>query len=486
MKLSLWILKDWLEEFSPVIQCKNNRIEVAGIRLYQPGMAMDDPALLYLGPSNLFYQDGGTHIVCQNQEDSLSLQTDDLFAAANRILDAFSFYGKWYHQCTHGISKGCSLSEMLDYAAEVFSAPIIIVNAAQILVAQTSDLTSVVAPEDWNDVMEYRSIPVEKLKQFNQRYKDSFYNTGIIVIPAGFFPTKSYCKQIFVNEERLATLIVKAPEKDFTTGALQLLELFAPLVREWIQSNQKNAHAFRLTSNFTHTLDGSPGSLSALLRQLSLFGWKDDCRKQVFVICSPSGQICFDVRLIQRLANESLGIYAVIYQGNLVILCNLDIMEHTNFIQSLCRLMAENSYSGAISFCFTGLEQLAKSYRQTLTALEHSPQAAGKIYRCQDVAMRMVGKIVDEYTTASLLHPALSAIRAHDQKFKTNYYDTLFSFLRNERRHQQTAEELFIHRNTLFLRLEKIQELWPLNLNDTEERFYLLFSFYQDQYAMES
>ena len=97
--------------------------------------------------------------------------------------------------------------------------------------------------------------------------------------------------------------------------------------------------------------------------------------------------------------------------------------------------------------------------------------------------MRMVSKIVDEYTSAALLHPALAAIKEHDRQYKTEYYRTLFCFLRNERRHRPAAEELFIHRNTLFQRLERIQALWPLDLDDTEERFDLRLSFYQDQYA---
>lgn len=139
-------------------------------------------------------------------------------------------------------------------------------------------------------------------------YKDSFYTDGIITIPAGFFPTRSCCKHVLVNDERLATVILKAPaaEYTFTTG----------------------------------TLDGSPSAL-----------------------------------------------------------------------------------------------------------------------------------------------PALTAIKEHDRQYKTEYYRTLFCFLRNERRHRPTAEELFIHRNTLFQRLERLQALWPLDLDDNEERFYLLFSFYQDQYA---
>ena len=480
--LSLWILKDWMKEYSPLIQCKNERAEIAGTRLYQPETTLKDD-ILYLAPSDTFFGDGDSRIVCRHRSDFLRLDTRDLLAVSNRIQDAFAFYGQWHDRCIQAISAGYSLPVLLKLAAEVFPAPIMIVNAAQILVAQSTDLSEVIAPEDWSSVVENYSLPEEKLKQFNQVYKDTFYTKGIMTIPAGFFPTKSYCIHILVNEERLGTVILKAPHGDHTKGTLHLLELFTSLVQTWIQSDEENALDFRLTSNFAYALEEKAGALSALRRQLSLFEWATDSKKQLFVVTTPKGRVPFDIRVSRKLARENLGIFALIYQGKLVFLCNLDMLNYEELIQNLCTIMKENNCFGAASIPFTQLDQLVTSYHQVLTTVEHSPQAPGSLYRCQDAAMRMIANIVDKSISTALIHPALTAIRAHDLAHHTDYCRTLHCFLKNERRHQQTADELFIHRNTLFLRLEKIQELWPIDLNDPEERFYLLFSFYQTQYS---
>lgn len=480
--LSLWILKDWLDEFSPMIQCKNERTEIAGTRLYKPDMQIKDD-ILYLGSSDDFFHDGDRRIVCRHRSDFLRLETCDLWMVSNCIQDAFAFYAHWYESCMHAISAGYSLPVLLKRAAEVFPAPIMIVNAAQILVAQSADLSEVIAPEDWNNVVENYSLPEEKLKQFNQVYKDTFYTKGLMTIPPGFFPTKSYCIHILVNEERLGTVILKAPHGDHTKGTLHLLEMFASLVQTWIQSDEGNALDFRLTSNFAYALEGKPGALSALRRQLSLFEWDTDCKKQLFVVTASKGRVPFDIRVSWKLAKENLGIFALLYQGKLVFLCNLDMLSYEDLAQSLCSILKENNCYGASSIPFTQLDQLFTAYQQVLTAAEHSPQQPGMLYRCQDAAMRMITNIVDKAISTALIHPALAALKAHDLAHKTDYCQTLFCFLKNERRHQQTAEELFIHRNTLFLRLEKIQELWPLDLSDAEERFYLLFSFYQDRYS---
>ncbi len=482
MTLNLWILNDWLEEYSPVPGGKQARQSFTGTRLYRPGMDLAEE-ILYIAPSHAFFGDGDSRIVCKTTEDHLTLDTDDLLAVFNRVQDAFSFYARWYNRCVDSITAGCTLPDLIDHAEKVFSTPIMIVNAAQIVVAHSRDLTGVIAPEDMASVTEHQSLPAEKLKRFNQLYNDSFYSAEIYVVPAGFFPTKSYCKHVFLHKDRLGTVILKAPHGDLSPGTQSLLALFTTLVEEWIRTNEENAFAFRLTSFFVRTLDGHPGTLPVLLRQLSLFGWEVDCRKQVYVLSAPSGPLYFDMRLTRTLSEDSLGVYMIPYHDRMVLLCDLDILEQTDFMDRLQELMTANHYCGASSFSFTDLEQLLNAYHQAETALDYSPRAKGKLYRCQDVSMRIVAKVVAEYTSSALLHPAVAAIKAYDRQHHTDYHQTLFCFLQNERRHSQTAQALFIHRNTLFLRLEKIQELWPLNWEDNEERFYLLFSFYQDRYA---
>ena len=107
---------------------------------------------------------------------------------------------------------------------------------------------------------------------------------------------------------------------------------------------------------------------------------------------------------------------------------------------------------------------------------------AGQIYECKNIAMQYITAIVRSHSDTNLLHPLLDQLSAYDTAHRTSFYETLFCYLRNERNHQKTSEELFIHRNTLFLRLNKITSLWDLSLDDAEERFYLLYSFYQREY----
>ena len=57
------------------------------------------------------------------------------------------------------------------------------------------------------------------------------------------------------------------------------------------------------------------------------------------------------------------------------------------------------------------------------------------------------------------------------------FYDTLKTYLEQDRSAVHTAQALFIHKNTFFYRLRKLQEGLTADLADPSARLYLLLSF---------
>ena len=76
----------------------------------------------------------------------------------------------------------------------------------------------------------------------------------------------------------------------------------------------------------------------------------------------------------------------------------------------------------------------------TVSVLTRSHREATEIVR------GVLGPLADESTRSIMLR------------------DTLFAFLRNDRKWKETAEELFIHKQTLSYRLGKIEELTGLKI----------------------
>ena len=75
-----------------------------------------------------------------------------------------------------------------------------------------------------------------------------------------------------------------------------------------------------------------------------------------------------------------------------------------------------------------------------------------------------------------MIHPAIIHITRYDKQHNTNLRDTLFSYLLNDRNLVKTAAETFAHRNTVLNKVNKINKLICLDLEDGNLRQRLIFS----------
>lgn len=73
---------------------------------------------------------------------------------------------------------------------------------------------------------------------------------------------------------------------------------------------------------------------------------------------------------------------------------------------------------------------------------------------------------------------SLLTILRYDKRNGIQYFNTLRAYLINERNIPKTDNALIIHRTTLTYRLQKIHELFNLNLDDDYQRLYLLMSLF--------
>lgn len=76
------------------------------------------------------------------------------------------------------------------------------------------------------------------------------------------------------------------------------------------------------------------------------------------------------------------------------------------------------------------------------------------------------------------LHPAIQKLKAYDNIYGTEYLLTLNSYIKNLRDSNLAAKELFIHRNTLLYRVNKIEEITRVDLSESNSFAWLLCSMY--------
>ena len=96
--------------------------------------------------------------------------------------------------------------------------------------------------------------------------------------------------------------------------------------------------------------------------------------------------------------------------------------------------------------------------------------------------MVIIDEIGSQRKIGFYCHPALAILRAYDSENGTQLYDLLKTYTRTGFNQNQTASELFLHRNTLSYRKQKIISLTGLDFEDLETQFLLQCSFRIDAY----
>ncbi len=114
-------------------------------------------------------------------------------------------------------------------------------------------------------------------------------------------------------------------------------------------------------------------------------------------------------------------------------------------------------------------DAVRRSYQQALDALA-AASALGQeqaVHAYDDLGfLSNLLKRSGEEPTGNRYTSLLEQIEQYDREKKTQYLATLETYLDHQNRPNQAAKLLFIHRNTLYQRLEKITDLWGIDFQD--------------------
>ena len=139
----------------------------------------------------------------------------------------------------------------------------------------------------------------------------------------------------------------------------------------------------------------------------------------------------------------------------------------------LLEYLSKNKLSAAISGRFQTLLELRQAYQQSLAAFELGCRVnpGQTVYCYRDYLPYHIGELLSRHAPLrSFCHPAVLRLAEYDHANQTQYLATLSSYLKYAETPHKAADELFIHKNTLFYRIRQIKERFGLHLEDGSER----------------
>ena len=140
---------------------------------------------------------------------------------------------------------------------------------------------------------------------------------------------------------------------------------------------------------------------------------------------------------------------------------------------TLSEYLSANKLSASISDRFSDLFAVRWNFAQCEAAhtLGMQLNPGSDLFFYEDYQVHHIGSAaLKELPAGVIFHPGIVAMDKYDREKGTEFKATLMEYFRQIGDPGAAAAKLFIHKNTLFYRINKAKELFSLNLNDGYER----------------
>lgn len=149
------------------------------------------------------------------------------------------------------------------------------------------------------------------------------------------------------------------------------------------------------------------------------------------------------------------------------------------FSEEVDSLLRKLDLQGAFSKNFSGICNMDIYYAQAASILRFcGGNGSGKhLFLQEDVGLYgILEASLERHDALELCHPDVLFLYEYDQKNGTEYMETLLQYLLNDRNAVKAAKALYIHRNTMNYRLERLRELLCYDEEDSGSRLFVLIS----------
>lgn len=448
---------------------------------------------LYLNPNAPVLSDEHILNIVSNEESIrqpgwyLVCSQDHCFQAVNDCFLVWQEYLQWQGQCRELAHIEHNLSGLLHAGADYLAVDMIIIDRAYRF--DGGSLTKNSCDDDFfGNTVDMDAKMVEDLYAINPHFDETFHTDGLINYP--FSPSAEYELYYFnlrYDKLYLGRLLIRIPRSRDNAGFRHLATGFGRLVSQcygfhYLRKN-KGMSRYSLYDIWKVLLEGKPVDEETAHRKLQAIGWAPDHRYQILYLVSTGyfrSQETLKFYAVQLEQTFSACIAAQMEEG-IYLLHDLDCEDDPDFRQHLADFLRENLFLTGISNVFQSFYDSACYRRQARDALELGLQKNPNLWRHEfrdyqaDYILR---QCLRHYPARDLCPAQLEKLLLHDEAHPDmELVKTLEVYYRCKFNASEAAKQLFIHRTTLFYRLNKIQQIAAINHDDPNLRLQIQLCF---------
>ena len=381
----------------------------------------------------------------------------------------------------HALQERKNLQQFIEEASNVIGFPIVIIDSSYRILALNSDVTvSTPNPKSQTQISGLLDKYIQTLREnpineVNEHAREADYpirlydyNSGVAWIH----------HPLLVDGIAVAQISIPEVSRSFERTDYEILVFLGELISTKFQKPdgyRKNLGPFHSTVLYD-LLDGVVWNTKMAEQRAALQGWNSADRYLLMTVFESNrgfsgSQAKMVSEIIRPLLPDSRWAF---YEGLVVFLLpdGLSARELRDLLP-LRTFLKNSGLRAAVSSEFSALTDIRTAYDQSLHAYELGRRLnADEIILTYDsYVIYHIGSILSERGGLRYFsHPAVLRIAQRDKAKRSNLLGTLDEYLQHIDDPGKAAENLHIHKNTLFYRIARMKEEFGLDLSDGEER----------------
>ncbi len=283
------------------------------------------------------------------------------------------------------------------------------------------------------------------------------------------------CSQVFVADKAVGYIVLLDNNKGILPFHREYLPKISDLLSAYVAENENEPLLYNKNNeeSFLKLLDANEAEKKEALRSFPAIDSGSFC-----VVIKARHHSRHELFFIKQLIKaQDPGEIVFIYK-ELVTIVSSDhrVIEH---IENNDELIYNASEIG-ISADFNKAEEFPESFQNAQEACRIGKQlgSESKIHFYDDYRFyQILNHVSDVKLLRDYIHPSILILHKYDIEHSTKLVETLRQYLSTSCSVKETAQRLFLHRNTMNYRISKIEELTDIDFNDTKTVFRLQCSY---------
>ena len=480
------IIRDWLSDFKPECNFVKSALNVKGARVFEEDRS---PDYVYVGAYNMYDKTSSDkRTICIQNDDYMILDTTDMPAVFNSIMECFSYYHEWEDDCRALIYHKCPIGDIIETSSRIFREYLLLLDRNFFIMATAKgfsedDVSNANAKQKlnidfWEGIISTSVVPVSMIQRFStnrnplhaRKKTTASISLGTGIVPVTMsgaaFESGMYCYVILSN-------IYSSPSETKE----HLLTCLMKILDTWANYNFLDSTSEQHTGLMSKMFkSGEVKDTAALHQRLVHMGWHDNDRLQFMQIEHTKGN-AVTLRQICYTLNGIPGCYCAYDDRYAYLLANLNIIKRNDFYNVINNSIKKASCRAGVSLLFSELGLIFTQQQFAETALRYGNKEDGSISFINDYILHAARKVIESGCLKEFYHPAVNQLERYDMQHETDLSVTFLNYLLCGMNCMKTGKKMFLHRNTVEYRVNKAIECIDVDFDNDQDFVYMLLSF---------